>query len=289
MDFPRFVWIQGQVVPAAEASVSVFDRGLLYGDGLFETMRSYQGRVFALEEHRARMLRSARELGIPMPRLDWRRGIERLLAANRLMDRDASVRITLTRGAGPPGLLPPANPRPTLFAFTMPVPSSLGRQGLRGIATVSVPLWRPPALATYKLLDYVSAILARRQAARQRAEEALYVCEGDVLEATTANIFAVLGDKLCTPPLGGPLPGVTRQFVIRLATELGIKVREIRLPIERVRAADEIFLTSSVVEILPVVRLDGAKVGSGKPGPLTRQLQRKYRQFVDQTFEIQRS
>lgn len=286
--FPRFVWIQGRVIPAAKAQISVFDRGLLYGDGLFETVRSYRGRVFALEEHRARMLHSARELGIPTPHLDWARGIARLLAANGLSTKDASVRITLTRGPAPPGLLPPAKPRPTLFAFALPVPASLDRQRRRGIAAVSVPFARPAALASHKLVDYVPAILARRQAAKRNAQEALYVSEGEVLEATTANVFAVLEGALCTPPLRGALPGVTRQIVIQLAKEAGIEVRETKLLLERVRTADEIFLTSSVAEILPVVRLDENKVGSGQPGPLTRQLQQKYRHLVDQAFEIHR-
>ncbi len=284
--FPRYVWFQGRVVKSTQARVSVFDRGLLYGDGLFETLRSYDGRIFALREHLVRMRRSARALGYRVPLLDWEAGLTKLLAANRLAD--ASIRITLTRGAAPPGLLPPARCDPSVFAFALPLPSSLVRNQQRGISVISVPFSRLPAFAAFKLLDYVPALMARREAAKRKAQEALYTSQGYVQEATTANVFWVTNRVLKTPPLNGPLPGVTRELVLRLARGLGMAVAESRLAVEELAEVDELFLTSSVVEVLPVVRVDGRRVGEGVPGPFTRALQRAYRQFVDQTLQIRR-
>jgi D-amino acid aminotransferase len=279
---PAYVWLNGKVVQSTRAQVSVFDRGLLYGDGLFETVRAYRGRVFALKEHLERMGHSARALGYRLPRLDWEKGLRRLLAANGLLATDASVRITVTRGTAPPGLLPPPRPSPTVFAFALPVPPNLARDQRRGIAAACVPFSRLRALAAHKLLDYMPAITARRLAAQAKAQEAIYTDRGQILEATTANVFCVRGGALFTPPLDGALPGVTRQVVVELARAAGIAVHEQPLLVDEAESADEIFLTSSVVEVLPVVRLNGRTVGTGSPGPITRQLQRDYRQFVDQ-------
>ncbi|MCX8071839.1 MAG: aminotransferase class IV [Candidatus Binatia bacterium] len=276
------VWLNGRVVPAARARVSALDRGFLYGDGLFETVRCYRGVPFLLDGHIGRMARSAEFLALPLPEVDWLSAVRKLLAANHLLEADASVRITVTRGAAPPGLVPPRSPRPTVMAFALPLPRTLTREQRLGVRVITVPLYRCGPLAAHKLLDYVPAILARAAAAKRKAREALYVHDGMVCEATTANVFAVFGNTLVTPPLNELLPGITREFVLSLAQSAGIQTIERAIRIEELHRADELFLTSAVLEVLPVTRVDELTIGTGVPGPITRQLQQAYRQRVNQ-------
>jgi branched-chain amino acid aminotransferase len=280
-----FVYLNGRVVPAAGARVSVFDRGFLYGDGLFETMRSYRGALFGLSEHLARLRASARWLGIPVPSIEWSRAIERLLWRNDLIDGDASVRITLTRGPGRPGLLPPVAVTPTVLIVAAAIGPEVARAQRRGARVTLLPFARDGATAGHKTLDYVPAILGRMQAQRVDAFEALYVTpRGHVTEGTTSNLFVVRHDELLTPPLaaaGGVLPGVTRRLVMDLARTLTLRVRERRVPVRELLAADEAFCTSSVVEIVPIVRVDHQPVADGRCGALTRRLQHGYQARID--------
>ncbi len=276
------VWLNGRIVPAARARISALDRGFLYGDGLFETIRCYQGVPLLLNEHLQRMSRSAAFLGLPLPEVDWSRVIRSLLAANSLQNSDASVRITVSRGPARPGLVPPRNVAPTALAFALPVPKTLAADQRRGVKVITVPLARLGPLSAHKLLDYVPAILARTAAAKQKAKEALYVHGGFVCEATTANIFAVFDGALVTPPIDELLPGITRALVVSLAEKAGIPLVERRIAVEEVAKAQEIFLTSAVVEVLPVVEVDHITIADGKPGTVTVRLQREYRQRVNQ-------
>jgi len=275
------VFLDGRLVNAAGARVSAFDRGLLYGDGLFETLRSYQGRLFALDRHLARLRGTARWLGIPVPTMDWRRQISAVLRRNRLLGVDASVRITLTRGPAAPGLLPPAHPRPTVLIICAGVPATLAGVQRRGARVALLPFTRGGVIAGHKLLDYVPAILGRVLARRQRAFEGLFVdARGYLSEGTTSNLFVVRRGRLLTPPLDGEagvLPGVTRSLVIAVATAAGIRVQERRLRVSDLVGADEAFLTASMAEVVPIVRVGVQAIAAGRPGLLTRRVQELYR------------
>lgn len=288
-ELPRSVWLDGRIVPAARARVSVFDRGFLYGDGFFETVRCYRGAPFALEEHLQRLARSAAFLHLPLPPVPWAAAVHKVLAANALAGRDASVRLTVTRGPAAPGLALPRQARPTVLLFALPIARSLARQQRQGIAVITVPALRSGALCAHKLVDYVPAILARTEATRSKAHDAIYTHDGFVGEATTANVFAVLDNTLVTPPTNSLLPGVTRALVLSLAATADIPTAERPVPMAELYSASEVFLTSAVVEVLPVVRVDNTIVGGGKPGTLTRSLQQLYRQRVEQTLARERS
>lgn len=278
---PRYVVLNGRLVAAARAMVSVYDRGFLYGDGLFETLRAYRGRVFALDAHLVRLRHSADALAMPVPDYPWATLIARLLERNRLLRNDAWIRLTLTRGPAEPGLLPPTQPRPTTVIMARPIDPALAGQQRRGVAVVSLPFERDPALAAHKLVHYVPAILGKIRAARARAAEGLYTgADGTLLEGTTSSLFWVKDGTLCTPPMLGILPGVTRSVVLDLAAQAAVPVREAAPTIDDLQRADEAFLVSTIVEVLPVVRADGARIGTGRPGPITRRLQQLYREAI---------
>jgi len=281
MDRNGYVFLNDRIVPAARATVSVFDRGFLYGDGLFETMRAYQGRVFALEEHLGRLEKSALVLGLPFPKHRWQRVVEDLLGRNGLLDRDASVRLTLTRGTSEPIPLPPEDPRPTTLVMVRPVHPEVQKQQRAGIRVTLLPYSRHGFLPEHKTLNYMTAVIGKVLAVRQAAQEGLFVRSGRFLsEGTTSSLFVVRKKQLWTPPLKNILPGVTRRHVIRFAEELGLVVKERSVTTHDLRSAEEAFVTSSVAEILPIVELNDEKVGSGKPGKVTRRLQRCYGKTV---------
>jgi branched-subunit amino acid aminotransferase/4-amino-4-deoxychorismate lyase len=274
------VWLNGRIVRAAAARLRVSDRGLLYGDGLFETLRVYSRHPFLLAAHLGRMRRSARRLGIPFPgdAAYWDGVIRRLCAANGL--RDAAVRLTITRGVGP-GLLPGRGRRPTLLVEARRLDPALSAARARGIAVAVLPFGRgDDFLAAHKTLAYLPAVLGRREAARRGLDDALYLgADGTVTEATTANLFVCHGRRVRTPR-AGILPGITRAIVLDLARRLGHVVEERPVPRDLLRSAAEVFLTSSVAEIRPVVRIESRVVGAGVPGPVTRALQAAYRARV---------
>jgi D-amino acid aminotransferase len=278
------VWLNGRVIEAGAARVSALDRGLLHGDGLYDTWRTYDGVPFATAAHLRRLAASAKRLGLPPPGdpRAWHERARRLVARNGF--GDAAVRLTMTRGATGDALLPTRRGRPTLLLTTRPLPRELGTQQVDGIACVLLPFARDAAFpwGTLKLLGHVSAVLGRREALRRGASEGLYVTrDGEVTEGTTSNLFVVGGGALVTPPPeSGVLGGVTRDRVLRLARRLGVPVREAPLDVARVRGATEVFVTASTIEVMPVVRLDGRRVGAGRPGPVTRHLQEAYRAAV---------
>jgi branched-chain amino acid aminotransferase len=286
---PTHVSLNGRLIKAAQARISVFDRGFLYGDGLFETMRSYHGRVLGLSDHLQRLRASAALLELRLPRHPWRRHIDALLERCRLTTSDAAVRVTITRGAGVPGLVPPKGLTPTVLIVATPVAEALARQQRHGIKVVLLPFGREGFLAGHKTLDYLPAILGRTRAQRQGAQEALFV-EGDrVTEATTANLFVVRRGRLLTPPLVGVLPGVTRMWIMEAARRSGIEAREGTIRTRTLLEADEVFLTSSVVEVLPVTSIGDRRIGSGKVGSVTQVVQSRYRQMADQASSVRPS
>lgn len=281
----RTVWINGKLVPSAEASVSVFDHGLLYGDGVFEGMRIYGGKVFRLEEHLERLYESALAICLEMP-LDQAalaKATNETVAVNDLTD--GYIRLVVTRGAGTLGLDPNrcSDPQVIIIADKIALyPAEFYENGLE-IITSSVIRNHPAALSPrIKSLNYLNNILAKIEGLQAGCVEALMLNhKGEVAECTGDNIFLVKNGDLKTPPLdAGILAGVTRDTVIELAIAEGIAVHGHALTKHDVYVADEVFLTGSAAEVVPVVKLDSRPIGDGKPGPITKLLSEKFHAAV---------
>lgn len=278
------VWLDGALVEEARARVSPVDRGLLYGDGLFETLRAYRGKPFLFEEHLARLEAAAKEVALPAPpRAALREAVAAVLDANGLRAADARVRITLTRGPGGEGLWPEGPPAPTVLVVAGPValPPGLHERGAAAVTSRRRVLAGEPAV---KSTSFQAHVLAKAEARRAGAWEALLLNHrGEVAEGATSNVFVLGADgALVTPPPGaGILPGLTRAAVLRLAAPaLCLDAREAPLTPADVAGAREAFLTSSVAEVVPLVRLDGRAIGDGHPGPVTRAALAAYRAEV---------
>ena len=263
------VWLNGRLVDDHAACISPSDRGFLLGDGVFETLRSYSGRLPTLRAHLERLGTGAGVLGIALPPLaELEQGATDLLAASGL--DDARMRITVTSGTGPPGLAR-GEARPTVLITAAPLrePS--------GTATAVVPPWvhdeRRP-LAGVKTISRAESVIALAYARERGADEALFLnTAGNLCEATTANVFAVRDGLIATPPLSaGCLAGITREQVLRLCRALDLDAEERDLPAGVLQSADELFLTSSTRGVQALVAVDMAPIGNGEPGPLTRRL-----------------
>ncbi|HET9986597.1 MAG TPA: aminotransferase class IV [Longimicrobiales bacterium] len=270
------VWVNGELVDEARAAVSVHDRGFLLGDGLFETMRAYGGRVFALREHLERLRRGAERIGLPLPD-GLERAVCETVAANRL--DDAAVRLTASRGAGD-GLLPPEAPSPTVVVAARPYrpDPAWHERGIRA-ALARGRLDEHRATAGLKALGYLEAVVAVAEARAAGCDDALFLdTAGHLAEAAASNLFVVVDGELLTPPLScGILPGVTRAAVLRLAARRGWTAHERALEPASLERATEAFLTSSLREIVPLVEVGGRVVGAGRPGPLAGALLSEYR------------
>jgi D-amino acid aminotransferase len=278
------VWLNGRVVDARAARISALDRGLLHGDGVYDTWRTYGGRPFALAAHLRRLTAAARRLRLPTPgpRAAWDVRTRLLLRRNAL--DDGALRLTITRGAAGTAPMPSARVPPTRLLTVRPLPATLAALQARGVAVVLLPFGRDagPDWGDVKLVGHASAVAGKMLAERHGAFDGLYVTRDRlVTEATTANVFAVARGVLVTPPADGTiLRGVTRDLVLALARRAGVRVREAALPVDRLPRADELFLTASTIEIVPVGRVGGRRVGDGRPGPVTRALQTAYRDAV---------
>ena len=285
-DEPLLIHVNGCLLAADAPAVSALDRGFLYGDGLFETVRAYGGVLFRLDAHLERLRASAAELRIT-EQLDTAAIAQQaaeLLARNGL--HDATLRITLTRGVhgGRLELAPAAHPTLVLAARpTRPLPPSLyGRGATAWVVSVRQNAASP--LPRHKTLNYLDKLLAQTQARERGADQAILLdTRGRVAEAASSNLFLALDGGLDTPSLEtNLLPGITRREVLRLARSAGIEAEERAVAPEELARADEIFLTNAVVELLPVLAVDGRPVGPGTPGPLTRQLHAAYREQTRQ-------
>jgi branched-chain amino acid aminotransferase len=282
---PRQIYINGKLLPPDEATVSVYDHGLLYGDGVFEGLRSYGGKVFRLEAHVRRLFESAQAilLEIPLSRDEMAKAINETLAANGL--GDAYIRVVVTRGAGTLGLDPNrcSNPQVIIIVDTITLyPNELYERGLE-IVTVSVARNHPAALnPRIKSLNYLNNILAKLEGLKAGCVEALMLNhKGEVAECTGDNIFLVRGGVLLTPPAdAGILEGITRAAVIQLGEKAGIEVRLMPLTKHDVYIADECFLTGTAAEVIPVVKVDSRRIGDGKPGPVTRSLKTRFHELA---------
>lgn len=272
--------------PLADGGVSVFDRGFLYGDGVFEVLRTYRSEPWRLEEHLGRLALAARRVGISVPVSNARWIAEvRAVLSERPSGSDSVLRLALTRGVGPTGLDPSLATVPTRLTLATPLPAlpaSLYQRGLSATLTTvdrATPREGMLSLSGVKSSNYQLHILALRDARGRGFDDALLLSsDGALLESTSANVFVVSGAELRTPSLeSGPLDGITRAEVLSIARELGVAAVCARLGPSDLWTADEVFLTSSVRELVPVVRVDDHEVGDGAPGPLTRRLHAAYR------------
>ena len=283
----RTIFINDRLVPEAEARISVFDHGLLYGDGVFEGLRSYAGRVFRLDAHLDRLWASARAicLEIPLAKEAMAKAVIDTLAANDL--KDGYIRLIVTRGAGTLGLDPNrcSNPQVIIIADTISLyPQEFYDQGLR-IVTAATQRIQPAALSPrIKSLNYLNNIMAKLEGLRAGCVEALMLNhKGEVAECTGDNVFVVRSGRLLTPPPdAGILEGITRNAVMELAHAAGIDCREATLTRHDLYTADECFLTGTAAEVIPVVDIDGRAIGSGVPGPVTSRLKDDFHVLVRQ-------
>lgn len=276
------VWLNGGLVEERDALVPALDRGLLYGDGLFETLRAYAGKPFLLEEHLDRLAGAADATAMPLPpRKALERSVREVVAANGLEQGDARVRITVTRGLAGEDLAAPASGFPTALVAAQPVrlPVDLYERGVSAVVSTVRVLSGGAAM---KSTSFQPHVLAKLEARRAGAWEALLPNElGELAEGATSNLFAVQGGQLVTPPPdAGLLPGLTRAVVLRLAPSLGLRAVERPLSLSVLRAAEEAFLTGSVAEVVPLVAIDGRPLGAGGPGPVTGRVLAAYRDLV---------
>jgi len=279
------IYLDGQLLPKEQAVISVYDHGLLYGDGVFEGIRVYSRRVFRLQEHVERLYESARaiRLEIPLSQDDMIAAVEKTVAANHLTD--GYVRLVVTRGAGSLGLdiRRTSHPQVIIIADTISLyPEELYEKGME-IITASTIRNHPGALSPrIKSLNYLNNILAKIEGTDAGCAEALMLNHlGQVAECTGDNIFIVKHGVLKTPPTdAGILEGVTRNVVLELAMAAGIEVKEMALIRHDLYVAEECFLTGTAAEVIPVTKLDGRPIGTGQPGPITRQLRTRFQEYV---------
>ena len=279
------VFINGQYYPKAEAKISVYDHGLLYGDGVFEGMRSYNGNVFRHDEHIDRLYDSARSilLEIPMEKEALKQAVNDTLKKNNLVD--AYIRLLVTRGAGELGLDPAKTENPQVVIITDHIklyPQELYDNGLK-IITAATIRNHPAALSPrIKSLNYLNNIMAKIEGIQAGCAESLMLNhKGEVAECTGDNIFIVRGGALYTPPIdAGILEGITRNAVIELAEKAGIQVQQIPYTRYDIYVAEECFLTGSAAEVIPVIEVDKRSIGDGKVGPITKQLHKAFHEWV---------
>lgn len=288
----RFVYINGAIVSAQRACVSVFDRGFNYGDGLFETLRAVDGVPAFMNEHLKRLKSGMSLIGMPRKALcafeiDLRDGaVEKLLLENKLIMGEAYLKIIVTRGVDPAGHLPSPGAPPTVIITAKPLDQNLiDRARAKGFSAVTTEAFAP-VMPGVKTLNYLPNVLARVEAGKKGADEAIFVTkESLVTEGTSTNVFVFKDGVLITPPLGGKLhkgvlPGITRAAVLRIARSLRFPFKEAAVTLTGLQAADEAFLTNSILGIVPLVKLDSRKIGSGRPGFATSLFQESFAGYL---------
>jgi branched-chain amino acid aminotransferase len=281
-----WIYLNDRFLPKEQACVSVLDHGFLYGDGVYETLRAYGGRVLQLAEHLTRLERSASSilLQLPIGRDPLADLIRSSLHRNRL--QDAYIRVTVSRGEGDIGLDPSLCKAPTLVIIAKPLvsyPASLYAEGV-SLAVVKTRRNLPEAIPSHvKSLNFLNNILAKAEASAAGAHEGLMLNHrGELAEGTSSNVFLVSRERLLTPSIDcGILDGITRRLVLRVARDLGMVAEEARLRTEDLYEADECFLTNTTQEILPVRQVDGRLVGKGQPGEITNRLRASFRDRLD--------
>ncbi|OGV57949.1 MAG: branched-chain-amino-acid transaminase [Lentisphaerae bacterium RIFOXYA12_FULL_48_11] len=279
------IFMNGKLVPKEKACVSVFDHGLLYGDGVFEGIRSYNNRVFMLDEHIDRLYRSARAIAleIPMTKEQMAEAVVRTCKANKTSD--GYIRLVVTRGVGTLGLNPfnCKTPQVIIIAGNIQLYSKkLYENGLSIVTVATVRNLSEAVNPNIKSLNYLNNILAKIEAINGGVPEAIMLnAQGFVAEATGDNVFIIKGKCLLTPPTSaGSLEGITRDVVMTLARQSGYEVRESMMTRYDLYNADEMFLTGTAAEVIGVVNMDRRKIGDGKPGRITRELAGKFSKFA---------
>ncbi|MBW7957780.1 MAG: aminotransferase class IV [Deltaproteobacteria bacterium] len=278
-----WVYIDGKVLPEEKAAVSVFDRGLSYGDGLYETLKAKDGRPLFLREHMMRLRAGARFLGLPSSGLKafekviMDGAIEALLKKNGLVKGESYVKLMLTRGPDRASHLPSRGLKPTRIIIVKPLDSIwVERVAKRGVSAIFVEDIAPP-LPGVKSLNYLPSVLARMRAEKEGAFEAIFVKDGLLTEGSSSNVFLVKNGRLITSPLSakpstGVLAGVTRENVIRLARRHSIPVREAPIKAGDISSFDEAFITNSIIDAIPLIKASGSMIGDGRPGPIAKRI-----------------
>jgi branched-chain amino acid aminotransferase len=284
------VSIDGQLLPRAEARISVFDHGLLYGDGVFEGIRVYRRRIFRLDAHLARLEASAHAIGLALPwdRCAMAEAVRATVRANR--QEDGYIRLVVTRGEGPLGLDPRTCSKPRVIVIVADLAVYPKEHYAAGIRVVTAATRQVPSASfdsRIKSLNYLKNVLARLEAHEAGAAEALMLnAEGFVAECTADNVFVVNGGRVLTPPpTEGALDGITGAAIHEVATAAGLEWEERRLARYDVFVGDECFLTGTGAEVIPVVELDGRRIGAGIPGPVTRRLTAAFRELAEREGE----
>jgi D-alanine transaminase len=268
------VYLNGRYMDADQATVPVTDRGFLFGDGVYDVVRSAGSELVEVERHLRRITRGLHELHIALTgdRIAELQDISRTLLRDNHVTGDAIVYWQVTRGAAPrTHHFPPSGTAPTVFVTTSPIPlpHALRRRG-SSVITVPDVRWSRCDIKSVNLLPNV---LAKQQAVDAEADEAIFVRDGVIMEAASSTVFVVLDGELRTHPLTTHiLPGITREIVVELASELGLPLREFPVLAQDLPRASEMFFTSTVNDIMPIVRVDGRSIGTGRPGPITQQL-----------------
>ena len=278
----EIVYLNGSLVPRNQARISALDYGFLYGFGLFETMRAYNGRVFRLGSHLRRLAGSAEILGLPIGALNLEAAVMDTIRANGL--GDARIRIAVSIGEGAVAPDPGTCNEPTVLVVAehyQPYPQQVYQKGFRAVVSSIIRNSRSP-LTRLKSANYLESILARQEARAAGADEALCLNEkGFLAEASMSNIFLVGNGALRTPgPESGILPGITRQIVLELARQLDISTLEQDTRQDELFQAEEAFLTNSLIEVMPLTEVDGRYIAAGRPGSITRRLMAAYKELV---------
>ena len=272
------VYLNGKFVEKEEAKISVYDHGLLYGDGVFEGIRVYDGVIFKLKEHIDRLYDSAKSilLEIPLSKEEMEEVVVETVRVNKL--RDAYIRLVVTRGIGDLGLDPQKCSNPSIFCIAEPMSPLLGESGIRVITSSIRRLPVDVLNPAVKSLNYLNSILAKIQANYAGVDEAFLLdTEGYVVEGTGDNIFLVKKGVIKTPPVSSSiLRGITRDTVIDIARDLGYEVVEDRVTLHELYVADEVFITGTAAELVPVVEIDGRVINEGKIGEVTKRLKREF-------------
>jgi len=279
------IYIDGKHCPKSEAKISVYDHGFLYGDGVFEGIRAYNGSVFKLKEHIDRLYSSAHAimLEISVTKEEMINAVIETLKRNKLTD--AYIRLVVSRGVGDLGLDPRKCSKPTIIIITDRIKLHGGEAKEKGLTAIISWVKRDPVDATtheIKSLNYLNSILAKIEANNANVDEAIYLNkEGFVCEGVAENIFTVSKDVIITPPTStGALRGITRNVVIEIARKFGYTVLKKEITPTDLFLADEVFFTGTAAEVVPVKEINGRQIGSGKPGPVTRRLMAEYHKLV---------
>lgn len=280
------VFVNGEFVPSSEAKVSVYDHGLLYGDGIFEGIRAYNGRVFKLYEHINRLYDSAKMINLDI-------GIDKKVMIDYVLDtlrinklEEAYIRLIVTRGIGTLGLDPKSCKTPTIIIIAQPMEPIADPKGIKTITSSMRRI--PPSVFSpnIKSLNYLNNVMAKMEATARGVDEAIFLdINGNVAEGSAENIFMIKDRVLITPPFIHSLRGITRDTILELAEEIRstdkIEVRD--FSIFELYAADEVFLTGTAAEIAPVIEIDGRKINDGRPGCKTVELQEEFRSLVNRS------